>query len=75
VLAIFYTDYDHAITLALQDYAVGKFRSGEDAVLGLNDDYAVGVDDTGFSPALPETIWSKVVELCSTIRSHTRVDA
>jgi len=75
VLAIFYKDYDHAITLALQDYALGEFRAGEDAVLGLNDDYAVGVDDTGFSPALPDSIWSKVVELCSTIRSHARVDA
>ena len=55
--------------------AFGDFRSGEDVVLSLNDNYAVGVDDTNLNPRLPESIWSKVVELCSSIRQHTRADA
>jgi hypothetical protein len=41
----------------------------------LNDNYAVGVDDTNLNPVVSESIWSKVVSLCSNIRQHTLVDA
>jgi DNA-binding SARP family transcriptional activator/basic membrane lipoprotein Med (substrate-binding protein (PBP1-ABC) superfamily) len=75
VLAIFYKDYDYAIKVALAEFAGDTFRAGRDEVLGLNDNYAVGVDDTNLNPVVSESIWSKVVSLCSNIRQHTLVDA
>jgi hypothetical protein len=41
----------------------------------LSDNYAVGIDDTNLNPVVSESLWSKVVSLCSSIREHTRADA
>jgi hypothetical protein len=46
---------------------------GEDLTLGLADEYAVVIEKT--SPEVSERTWSRVVELCSTIRQHTLSDA
>jgi DNA-binding SARP family transcriptional activator/basic membrane lipoprotein Med (substrate-binding protein (PBP1-ABC) superfamily) len=75
VLAVFYKDYERATSIALDHFAIDDLPAGEDRVLGLNDDYAVGVDAGNFNSAVPESVWSRVVRLCSTIRSHTRNDA
>ena len=74
ILAVMYKDYEHAIATVLEEFALGDFRSGEDHTLGLNDNYAVGVEDADRNAAVPESIWSKVVSLCSKIREHTRAD-
>ncbi len=71
VLAMFYKDFDRAIKWTLSDYAVDALSPGRDKVLGLNEDYAVGVDAGNLNSAIPESVWSSVVRLCSSIRSHT----
>jgi basic membrane lipoprotein Med (substrate-binding protein (PBP1-ABC) superfamily) len=43
---------------------------GEDIAVGLDDNYAVGIEAE--SAAVSDSIWSKVVRLCSNIRQHTR---
>jgi len=75
VLAVTYKDYGHAIDIVLEEFALGSFRAGKDLTLGLNDNYAVGVEDVARNAAVPESIWSKVVDLCSNIRQHTEDDA
>jgi hypothetical protein len=52
-------------------FALDQLPVGDDEVLGLNDDYAVGVDGENINSAVLDSIWSKVVTLCSRIRSHT----
>jgi DNA-binding SARP family transcriptional activator/basic membrane lipoprotein Med (substrate-binding protein (PBP1-ABC) superfamily) len=71
VLAMFYKDFDRAIKWTLSDYAVDALLPGRDKVLGLNEDYAVGVDAGNLNSAIPESVWSSVVRLCSSIRRHT----
>jgi basic membrane lipoprotein Med (substrate-binding protein (PBP1-ABC) superfamily) len=75
VLAVTYKNHEQAIQHVLAEFARDSFRSGEDEVLGLNDNYAVGIEDADRNAAIPEAIWSKVVSLCSNIRRHTRPDA
>jgi hypothetical protein len=50
---------------------VDALKPGRDKVLGLNEDYAVGVDAGNLNAAIPESVWSSVVRLGSSIRSHT----
>jgi DNA-binding SARP family transcriptional activator/basic membrane lipoprotein Med (substrate-binding protein (PBP1-ABC) superfamily) len=75
ILAVTYKDYAHAIDIVLEDFALGGFRAGEDHTLGLNDNYAVGVEDVDRNKAVPDSIWSKVASLCSRIRAHSQGDA
>jgi DNA-binding SARP family transcriptional activator/basic membrane lipoprotein Med (substrate-binding protein (PBP1-ABC) superfamily) len=75
ILAVQYKDYEHAIRNTFAAFARGKLVAGEDAVLGLNHNYAVGIEDKDRNAAVPDWIWSKVVDLCSSIRQHTRSDA
>ncbi len=63
----------YAEHLRAVDHAISRFRDGTlpvggDLVLGLADDYAVGID---VNSAVPAWIGSAVVRLCSTIREHT----
>jgi DNA-binding SARP family transcriptional activator/basic membrane lipoprotein Med (substrate-binding protein (PBP1-ABC) superfamily) len=74
ILAITYKDYEHAIGWALDEFGLGDFRSGKDDVLGLNDNYAVGIDDTNLNPVVAGAIWSKVVHRCSQIRQATATE-
>jgi basic membrane lipoprotein Med (substrate-binding protein (PBP1-ABC) superfamily) len=71
VLAVFYKDYERATKMAIEGFALDELPVGDDEVLGLNDDYAVGVDAENINSAVLDSIWSKVVTLCSKIRSHT----
>jgi hypothetical protein len=73
LLATTYKDYERAVDSSVNSFIVGTLPAGEDLVLGLNNDYAVGVDHTNWE--LPGNVWSKVVRLCSNIRQHTRADA
>jgi DNA-binding SARP family transcriptional activator len=68
VLATTYKNYDHAVVAAIQDLLLGSAQYGEDLVLGLDDEYAVGVEH--LSPAVPERLWSRVTSECSTIRQR-----
>jgi basic membrane protein A len=43
---------------------------GQDISIGLDANYAVGIDSDG--AGVSDSIWSKVVRLCSDIRQHTR---
>ena len=74
VLAITYKNYERAIDWALDELGLDVFRSGEDHVLDLNDDYAVGIDDTSLNPVVSGSIWSKVVDRCSRIRQNAATD-
>ncbi len=75
ILAVTYKDYEHAVRDSLAAFARGRFRGGENSVLGLKDNYAVGIEDKDRNAAVPESIWSKVVDLCSSIRQHSQADA
>jgi DNA-binding SARP family transcriptional activator/basic membrane lipoprotein Med (substrate-binding protein (PBP1-ABC) superfamily) len=72
ILTVTYKDYEHAIAIVLEEFALGNFRSGGELTLGLNDNYAVGVEDVDRNAAVPESIWSKVVSLCSRIRERSQ---
>lgn len=74
VLAITYKDYERAIGWALDELGLDDFRSGEDDILDLNDNYAVGIDDTSLNPVVSGSIWSKVVHRCSQIRQNAATD-
>jgi len=58
---------------AVNDIELGRLPAGTNVDLGLADDYAVlfTADDQAH---VPKALWSKVVKLCSTIRSHTVKD-
>jgi basic membrane lipoprotein Med (substrate-binding protein (PBP1-ABC) superfamily) len=68
VLATTYKNYDQAVYSAIADLLLGPPLRGEDLVLGLDDDYAVGVEH--LSRLVPERLWSRVVEQCSEIRQR-----
>ena len=52
----------------IREFELGVLPEGEDRVLGLDDEYAVMIENADAA----EPVWSKVVELCSDIRAHTR---
>jgi basic membrane lipoprotein Med (substrate-binding protein (PBP1-ABC) superfamily) len=74
VLAVTYKDWDRAITNLMADFEVDTLLTGEDLVLGLDDDYAVGVDNGNLSPVISESLWSKVVHRCSELRQRVATD-
>jgi DNA-binding SARP family transcriptional activator/basic membrane lipoprotein Med (substrate-binding protein (PBP1-ABC) superfamily) len=62
--------WEGAVALPIDELElVGIFPGGSDLVLGLADDYSVMVEAE--NPFVSESLWSKVVELCSRIRLHT----
>jgi DNA-binding SARP family transcriptional activator len=62
-----------AVDVALLGFEGRTLPAGGETVLGLAEDYAVGISET--NPAVPGSISSAVVRLCSSIREHTRRDA
>jgi DNA-binding SARP family transcriptional activator/basic membrane lipoprotein Med (substrate-binding protein (PBP1-ABC) superfamily) len=68
IQALTYKDWFKAVNQLLAEYEHGSLV-GDDYVLDLNDDYAVGLD-TG--SIVSPSMWSKVTKLCSTIRRHSR---
>jgi DNA-binding SARP family transcriptional activator/basic membrane lipoprotein Med (substrate-binding protein (PBP1-ABC) superfamily) len=70
VLATTYKNYDQAVYVAISDLLLGPLERGEDFVLGLDDEYAVGVEH--LSPVVPERLWSRVVLQCSKIRQQVQ---
>lgn len=75
ILATTYKRWTKSVEEALYDLELGTFPRGRDHVLGLADDYAVDAwgSDSVRHPIL-ESVWSKVVRLCSSIRQHTQDD-
>jgi DNA-binding SARP family transcriptional activator/basic membrane lipoprotein Med (substrate-binding protein (PBP1-ABC) superfamily) len=70
ILATTYKNWETASLHVMNAFAVDTLPRGRDVVLGLADDYSVGVET--FSG--PDRIWSKVVDRCSTIRQRTLDD-
>ena len=67
VLIRTYAEPSRAVDQALYSFLHDELPAGADLVLGLGDDYAVGIDTNS---AVPDWIGSAVVRLCSTIREH-----
>ena len=65
--------WEAAVARPVNDVELQQLPEGKDLELGLADDYAVlfTADDEAH---VSEALWSKVVKLCSTIRSHTVKD-
>ena len=70
MLAITYKDWERAVGRVIGDYAVDSLLSGKDIVLGLDDDYAVGVDQGNLGSAVSDSLWSQVVRRCSVLRQR-----
>ena len=68
VLVQTYAERLSALDQALARFREGTLPAGGDLVLGLADDYAVGID---VNSAVPTWISSAVVRLCSSIRERT----
>jgi DNA-binding SARP family transcriptional activator/basic membrane lipoprotein Med (substrate-binding protein (PBP1-ABC) superfamily) len=68
ILATTYKDWEAATISLVNAFAIEKLRGGRDVVLGLADDYAVGVSN---NEKATSRLWSKVVLRCSKIRRHT----
>ena len=64
-------DWDRAATSLINAFAGESLPRGRDVVLGLADDYAVGLENA----ASTNRFWSKVILRCSNIRRHTIRDA
>ena len=67
-----YKHREQAIDNALAAFTNSTLPAGRDLVLGLVDDYAVGI--SGTNPNVALEVSSAVVRLCSTIRSHSQTD-
>jgi DNA-binding SARP family transcriptional activator/basic membrane lipoprotein Med (substrate-binding protein (PBP1-ABC) superfamily) len=65
-----YRAHTWAIERSVRSFVHGSLPDGKDLVLGLDDDYAVGVWD--INSDVPQAIRSKVVELCTAIRERSR---
>ena len=64
-----YKEYEWGIDIPVDRFLSGTLPAGQDLVLGLDDDYAVGVLDT--SLYVPPAAVSKMVDRCSAIRQRT----
>jgi len=73
ILGTFSRYWEATMTRAINDVELDQFPAGRNVKLGLADNYAVLflADDEAH---VPKALWSKVVKLCSTIRSHTVTD-
>ena len=65
-----YKDRERALDTALAAFRTGALPAGRELVLGLEDDYAVGL--SGTNPDVPPAISSAVVRLCGSIRAESR---
>jgi DNA-binding SARP family transcriptional activator/basic membrane lipoprotein Med (substrate-binding protein (PBP1-ABC) superfamily) len=64
--------WEYAVTRPVNEVELDTLPAGRDIELGLADDYSVlFLAEEG---RVSESLWSKVVRLCSTIRSHTVAD-
>ena len=61
--------WEAAVPRPINDLELSELPAGKDIELGLADDYSVMFE--AYDESATATIWSKVVRLCSTIRSHT----
>lgn len=68
LLAHTYSEVGPQAADAIQQYLAGTLPRGTTQVRGLDDDYAVGV---WFNDAVPESVGSRVVELCSELRERS----
>ena len=68
VLAQTYVERTRAVDAAVSGFLRGTLPAGADVVLGLAEDYAVGLE---LSDAVPAWIGSAVARRCSSIREHT----
>jgi DNA-binding SARP family transcriptional activator/basic membrane lipoprotein Med (substrate-binding protein (PBP1-ABC) superfamily) len=69
MLAATMKDWFRATGQLLTDYELRRLAAGKDEVFDLNDDYAVMI---WVNSSVPESMWSKVTELCSKIRIRDR---
>ncbi len=74
VLATTYKDWERALWTVIGAYAADTLVSGEDLVLGLDDNYAVGVDQGNLNSVVSESLWSKVVRRCSELRQRAAAE-
>lgn len=72
MLVQMHKEYEMAIEDALNGFLDHTLPWGDDLVLDLNDNYAVGLTT---SWAAPEEAVSKMIERCSEIRRHLSIDA
>jgi DNA-binding SARP family transcriptional activator/basic membrane lipoprotein Med (substrate-binding protein (PBP1-ABC) superfamily) len=72
LLVRMHKEYEMAINNALTRFLEHSLPRGSDLVLGLNDNYAIGLST---SWAAPEAAVSKMIDRCSTIRRRAYVDA
>ncbi|MBA3374870.1 MAG: BMP family ABC transporter substrate-binding protein, partial [Actinobacteria bacterium] len=72
ILGVTYKEWERAGLDAVQGLLDGTLPMGKDLVLGLEDDYAVGVQ---MSYVVPDHIQSLVVYRCSEIRTARALDA
>lgn len=68
ILASTYKDWEAATVSLVNAFAIENLPGGRDVVLGLADDYAVGIVN---NEKATSRLWSKVVLHCSKIRRHT----
>jgi basic membrane lipoprotein Med (substrate-binding protein (PBP1-ABC) superfamily) len=61
--------WEAAVQRPINELEMDTFPAGQDIELGLADDYSVMAEAE--NPFVSEAIWSKVVRLCSSIRSRT----
>ena len=66
VLATTYKDWESSIRETMLAFVTETLPAGKEIVLGLEDDYAVGIVRTSYT--VDEAVWSKVVERCSQLR-------
>jgi DNA-binding SARP family transcriptional activator/basic membrane lipoprotein Med (substrate-binding protein (PBP1-ABC) superfamily) len=73
ILGTFSRYWEASVMRGVNDVEWGSFPAGTNVELGLADDYAVlfVAEDQAH---VAEALWSRVVKLCSTIRSHTVKD-
>jgi DNA-binding SARP family transcriptional activator/basic membrane lipoprotein Med (substrate-binding protein (PBP1-ABC) superfamily) len=73
ILGTFSRYWEGSVMRGVNDVELDRFPAGTNVELGLADDYAVlfVAEDQAH---VAEALWSRVVKLCSTIRSHTVKD-
>jgi DNA-binding SARP family transcriptional activator/basic membrane lipoprotein Med (substrate-binding protein (PBP1-ABC) superfamily) len=65
ILARTYKDWFKALNMVMSEHEFQTLDAGQDYVLDLNDDYAVGIDTHS---VVSPSMWSKVVHRCSELR-------
>ncbi len=70
LLAHTYHDSENWVAFVIDSFVWGTLPQGKTRVLGLDDDYSVGL---WFNDAIPPDVASRVIGRCSELREHSRL--